>query len=778
MTHDKNDPAVNPSETVQVNPEQNVAPPQPTMKLVVRILMSRMFPVFIFLVFLAVALTLRAGLIQQDTHQIQTNLSNEAQALTNNLEREFMVHVDAIGRMARRLFANPDTTEALWREDARNYLTDFGVYQAIEWVDRNYIIRWLEPLTDNQDVVGYNVAFDRQRREALEAAASSGQYDLSGIIELRQGGKGMVIYYPVGQGADNNGFIAGVFRMEVLTEQLLTSRVLDQFQIEILHRGQAGYLLNASADIDSSLSKTVAVKLPTLNWDLTLRPTKAWVDSQRSNWPTMILVSLVLMGLLTSLTTLLVQLILKRNQALLKTRRELEREIDQRVAVQVDLERLESTDTLTGLANRRFFMEDLAHTISIADRQMRQVAMVMIDLDRFQMLNDTLGHQFGDELLIKVSERLNGLSSESILVAYSGGDEFMICQQQMEDIDDVIHLLGQIKQCFAEPFNVQGEEHSITATMGVAVYPQSGHDADTLLRNADVALYRAKEQGRNTYQFYTEGMQDREVMRLELDKDLHQALANDEFVLYYQPQLNLDTGEINSVEALIRWQHPRRGLLPPIEFIPLAEESGRITEIGRWVVLAACRQLARWKGTPCDHLRIAVNLSGRELDDVTLVDHVRYALTSEDVDPGKLELELTEEIFIQNIEHNRNQLSQLHQLGTHLAIDDFGVGYSSLGYLRDFPVDMLKIDRSFITDVTERHDDAVITRAVINLAHNLGIQVVAEGVETEDQLNFLRAHRCNLAQGYLISRPIPVKDLEQAVVEGTLFTGLNVGTEL
>jgi diguanylate cyclase (GGDEF)-like protein len=474
--------------------------------------------------------------------------------------------------------------------------------------------------------------------------------------------------------------------------------------------------------------------------------------------------SLFLLGLLTSLTTVLVQAILRRNQALLKTRKELEREIDQRKAVQKDLERLESTDTLTGLANRRFFMEDLAHTLGIADRQMRQAALILLDLDRFQMLNDTLGHQFGDELLIGVSERLNRLSDELVLVAYSGGDEFMVCQQQVDDIDDVIHLLGQISQCFQEPFEVQGERHSITATMGVALYPQSGLDADTLLRNADIALYRAKEQGRNTYQFYIEGMQDREVMRLELDKDLSQALANDEFILYYQPQLDLDTNEVTSVEALIRWQHPRRGLLAPCEFIPLAEESGRITEIGRWVVLAACRQLARWKGTPCENLRIAVNLSGRELDDESLVAHIRDTLLAEQVNPAMLEVELTEEIFIQNIEHNLNQLRQLHQLGVHLAIDDFGVGYSSLGYLRDFPVDMLKIDRSFITEVTSRHDDAVITRAVINLAHNLGIRVVAEGVETRDQLNFLRRHHCNLAQGFLINHPVPPEELESSIM--------------
>ncbi|AOY90328.1 diguanylate cyclase [Marinobacter salinus] len=745
--------------------------PAPPINIIVKGLLSPAFPVVIFLVFLGLAAGLREGLIRQDNSQINTNLANETRALANTLEREFTILAGAIRRMADRMHTNPETSEQNWRRDARNHLQDFGVYQAIEWIDRDFIIRWLEPYSGNEDVIGFNVAFSDQRREALEIAQRSGELDISGVIDLRQGGKGLVIYAPVGAAADNRGFIAGVFRMETLARQLLTNRVLESFKIEIRRNGVMSYELNDSMTTSPLFSQTEQVEQPILNWSITVKPSVEWVDERRSYWPAVTFSSLLLMGLLTSLTTLLVQLILKRNQALLKTRKELDREIYQRKSMQQDLARLESTDTLTGLANRRFFMEDLAHTLNIADRQMRQVALIMLDLDRFQMLNDSLGHQFGDELLIKISERLNQLSNERILVAYSGGDEFMICQQQVDDIDDVIHLLGQIKQCFEQPFDVQNEGHSVTATMGVAVYPQSGLDADTLMRNADIALYRAKEQGRNTYQFYTEGMQDREVLRLELDKDLSQALTNNEFVLYYQPQLDLDSSEIHSVEALIRWHHPRRGLLPPIEFIPLAEESGRITEIGRWVVMAACRQLAAWKGTPYEHLKIAVNLSGRELDDEKLVDNIREALDAENVSADRLEVELTEEIFIQNIEHNLNQLSRLRQLGVHLAIDDFGVGYSSLGYLRDFPVDLLKIDRSFITDVAERHDDAVITRAVINLAHNLGIQVVAEGVETEAQLTFLKNHRCNLVQGYLISRPIPAEELEKVLAEGILVPG-------
>ncbi|MFN2360263.1 MAG: EAL domain-containing protein [Marinobacter sp.] len=750
--------------------------PASALTLLVRGLLNPVFPALIFLVFLCIALGLYYGIEKQDSAQIQANLDNEALSMANRLEREFLVHSEAIGRMAKRREAAPDISREVWEQDARNYLADFGVYQAIEWIDENFVIRWMEPYEGNEDAIGYNVAFSPERRQALEEAKATGNLDISGVIDLKQGGTGLVIYAPIFSGETNGGFIAGVFRMEVLARHLLNSRALESFRIDILDDGEPAYALNQSAITDSSFSSTASVDLPTIDWALTVTPSASWVNDQRNNWPLVTFVIMLCMGLLTSLTTLLVQQILKRNQALLKTRRELDAEISQRQAVQQDLARLETTDTLTGLANRRFFMEDLAHTLSIADRQMRQVALVMIDLDRFQMLNDSLGHQFGDELLIKVSERLNALSDEKVMVAYSGGDEFMICQQHVEDIDDVINLLGQIKQCFEEPFDVQGEKHGITATMGVAVYPQSGLDTDTLLRNADVALYRAKEQGRNTYQFYTEGMQDREVMRLELDKDLSHALANDEFVLYFQPQLDLNDSSINSVEALIRWQHPRRGLLPPVDFIPLAEESGRITDIGRWVVKAACRQLAKWQNGPYANLRIAVNLSGRELDDESIVDHIEEALEFHGVPADRLEVELTEEIFIQNIEHNLNQLSKLHKLGVHLAIDDFGVGYSSLGYLRDFPVDLLKIDRSFITDVAERHDDAVITRAVINLAHNLGIQVVAEGVETREQLDFLKNHRCDLVQGYLISHPLPAAGLEQALSSGLLNVEAPVGT--
>ncbi|PFG10863.1 MULTISPECIES: EAL domain-containing protein [unclassified Marinobacter] len=732
-----------------------------TQRVVAKGLLHPALPVFIFSLFLLLALGLRFGQSQQDSRQIQAHLNTEAEIMANNLQREFNILLLGLRRSADRLHFNGGITEAQWRNDARNYLQDFRVYQAIEWIDRDFYIRWIEQSKDWPELVGYKVAFNVERVQALKSAMLTGNVDVSGVIPLYQGGRGIVVYAPVGTGDDNNGLIGGVFQVDLLVQTLLNSRALALFQVDIYEDGKLESQLNPSLPISSEFSSKIALDLPTIDWSLTLRPSHTWVQNQRSPWAWLTLASLLTLGLVISVATLLAQGILSRNQALLKTRSQLDREIAQRSAIQQDLARLESTDPLTGLANRRFFMDDLSYTLSMAERKSRQVALIMLGLDRFQMLNDSLGHQVGDEILSRVAERLSGLADERIMVAYAGGDEFLICQQQVTAVDDVIHLLGRVKQTFAQPFGLPGNPLQITATMGVAVYPQSGPDAETLLRNTDIALYRAKQQARNSYQFYTEGMQEREVLRLELEKDLSLALSNNEFVLYYQPQLNLHSNRIDNVEALIRWQHPRRGLLTPGEFIPLAEESGRITDIGRWVVTAACNQLSEWRGTPYQNLQIAVNLSGRELENSDLLDYVQSALATTGVAPQQLEIELTEEIFVSNIHHNLDQLKRLRQLGVRLAIDDFGVGYSSLSYLKDFPIDLLKIDRSFITQVTERQDDATITSAIINLAHNLGIQVVAEGVETTSQLSFLRQQGCDVAQGYLISRPIPADQLEQ-----------------
>ncbi len=750
---------------------------RPLAVIIIRQLMKPAFPALILLAFLIIAAGLKTGLDAQEEHQIRRTLTSETEFLARELEQHFRGHVIALRRMADRREAQPEMPVEVWRQDARQYLEDFQTFQAIEWVDRDLNVRWAESPERYGQGPGYNLGYTARHREVLAQAAAQGQLYTSEVIELALGETGLVVYVPIGQGDTNNGFIAGVFRMGQLTNALVAARIRDHFRLDLLEEEGVAFSLPSSSLQLSDFSRVAKVNLPAVDWSLRAVPTLAWVDRYRSPWPWVTFLSMLTLGVLISLTILLVQLILKRNQALVRTRRELEEEIDQRAAMQRDLARLESTDILTGLINRRFFMDDLEHTLAQADRQLRQAALIMLDLDRFQTLNDSLGHQSGDELLIRVAERLNQLNDERIMVGYAGGDEFMISREHVENVEDVIHLLGLIRACFSEPFDIYGERHYITATMGVAVYPQSGLEADILLRNADIALYRAKDQGRNTYQFYTEGMQERELRRLELDKDLNEAIAQGQFQLYFQPQLDLSTFETVSVEALIRWNHPERGLIPPDEFIPLAEESGRITEIGRWVIHNACRQLKAWQDTPLARLRIAINLSGRELAEADLADYIGRCLDESGVDARQLEVELTEETFIENIGRNHSQLARISELGVHLAIDDFGVGYSSLGYLRDFSVDLLKIDRSFITRVTERHDDAVITRAVINLAHNLGIRVVAEGVETGEQLGFLKAHHCDLAQGFLMSRPVPGDQIPELIERGLVPAAIQHETE-
>lgn len=697
---------------------------------------------------------------QNDAH-IRQMLEGEAAKWANHIENDFRIHAESLERMAMRRLRQPGLTKEAWEQDAQQYLRHFPSYQAIEWVGPDYRVAWIEPLAGNERAAGYNVAYADQRRLHLDQAARSGTIDYSGVVELQQGGPGVVVYAPIGKGEDFNGFIAGVFRLQPFIASLADFGTLDNFALTLQENGVKLQTLSTAATPLSELSSTQPVSFANATWELTVQPTQAWVDRRQDSGAWTLPALLLAGGLLLASMLYLARVFLIRNNDLIKVREALATEAQERRSIESDLQRMASIDDLTGLPNRRFFMEDLAHTLQVSSRQNHQVALVVLDLDRFQVLNDSLGHNFGDQLLIEVAARLTDLADERLMLAHSSGDEFLLYLEQVSALDDVIHLVTQIQRSFETPFQIQGHTHLVSASMGVALFPESGKDAETLLRSADAALFRAKESGRGTYEFYAAGMHQRALGRLQLEKDLHLALERNEFILFMQPQMDLASLEVSSVEALIRWRHPTRGLVPPIEFIPAAEESGLIVPIGRWVLRQACSILNSWQGTPLGHLRIAVNISGRELESANLVEVVAETLAHFNIDPSKLELELTEEIFIENIEHNMEQLTRLNDLGLRLAIDDFGVGYSSLAYLRNFPVSLLKIDRSFIANVVERHDDAVITRAVINLAHNLGIQVAAEGIETEEQLGFLRANRCDIIQGYLIGRPMPVGDLQK-----------------
>lgn len=430
-------------------------------------------------------------------------------------------------------------------------------------------------------------------------------------------------------------------------------------------------------------------------------------------------------------------------------------DVTERKEAQERLMHLAHYDPLTSLPNRAFFNNRLTQTLALAQRNDRTSGVCLIDLDQFKAVNDTLGHGAGDKLLQLVSERLSKCVRTGDTVGRLGGDEFAVILSELTVPQDAGQVAQKIIDALAAPFHIEGHEVYTTASIGIALYPADSENIDTLMRNADVAMYSAKAQGRNVYQFYTVEMNERAVKRIHLENKLRRALEREEFLLLYQPKLNIETGATVGFEALLRWQPPDSAVVPPDRFIPLLEETGLIIPVGEWVLRAACTQIREWLSAGVTPAPIAINLSARQLEQNDFGATVGRALNEFGVEPRWIEAEITESALMEKPQEAIAVLAELKALGICLAVDDFGTGYSSLSYLKRFPVDTLKIDGSFVRDITSDADDATITRTVITLAHSLGLQVIAEGVETEEQLAFLLDHRCDEAQGYLFAKPLP-----------------------
>lgn len=427
-------------------------------------------------------------------------------------------------------------------------------------------------------------------------------------------------------------------------------------------------------------------------------------------------------------------------------------------------------DALTGLPNRAFFHEILSRSMAYARRADTLVALFLLDIDSFKNINESLGHEYGDALLQELAQRLttairkeDWITRAEDVVARQGGDEFMILIQNIHSVHVATKIAERILAAIAQPFHIRGHEMHVTGSMGITVYPFDDTDTHGLLRNADVAMYKAKQAGKNSFQFYTASMSAHIQEQRAIENGLRHALENGEFVLHYQPQIDLKSGELIGVEALIRWQHPERGLLSPGLFIPIAEESALIVAIGEWVLRTACEQGRAWQDLGLPLLRIAVNLSGRQFSEVDLPATVARILreTGLSKSPQCLELEVTESMLMEDTERTAATLQTLHGMGVRLAIDDFGTGYSSLNYLKRFHIDSLKIDQSFVRDIANNSDDAAIATTIVTLGHSLGLTVIAEGVETEEQLTFLHGANCDEIQGYYYSRPLPADALEE-----------------
>ena len=440
------------------------------------------------------------------------------------------------------------------------------------------------------------------------------------------------------------------------------------------------------------------------------------------------------------------------------------KDITERMQTQERLHYLAYNDLLTDLPNRLLFLERLTHALKNRSGPEHRLAIMCLDLDRFKMINDTLGHEVGDNLLRQVAALLQSLIGEGDTIARLGGDGFGILFEDLGSLDRVAAQARKILEACTHPQYVAGHELYIAPSIGIGVYPEDGDDANTLLKNADVALHRSKDQGGNNYQYYSSDMTSKAFERLSLETSLRRALENEEFRVYFQPQIDLLSGKVMGAEALLRWEHPEFGLVSPLEFIPLLEETGLIVPVGEWILRQACE----WAMAQQKHgeMRISVNLSGRQFRVPELMDQVTRALTASRLKPELLELEITESVLMQGDKVSTFNLMALDKLGVRLAIDDFGTGYSSLSYLKRFPIKTLKIDRAFIRDVTHDQDDTAIVTAIIAMAHSLKMEVVAEGVETKQQLDFLRRLDCDVVQGYLISRPLPVTEIKRFLARG------------
>ncbi len=431
------------------------------------------------------------------------------------------------------------------------------------------------------------------------------------------------------------------------------------------------------------------------------------------------------------------------------------RDITERKQSEETIRHLAYHDALTDLPNRALFTDRLTVSLAQARRTGLGVAVMFLDIDRFKLVNDTLGHGGGDELLCAIGAELTDLVRDGDTVARVGGDEFIVLLTSFEERDAVTAIAERVLETIRRPRTVIDQELRVTTSLGVAVYPDDGSDVETLLRNADTAMYRAKQSGRDNYQAYTPAMSAEILNRVSLEADLRRALERGEFSIHYQPQVNRETWEITGAEGLLRWEHPTRGMVYPADFVPIAEDTGLIVPIGEWVLREACLANKRWQDQGLPPLTVTVNLSAQHFQQANQVSTIGSALSDANLEPQYLELEITEGTTIQDPNFAARVLDDLRQMGVRISIDDFGTGYSSLGYLKRFRIDRLKIDRSFVNDLTTDANDAAIASAVILLAHSLGLRVVAEGVETEEQLRFLLDHNCDEYQGYLIGRPEP-----------------------
>ena len=668
---------------------------------------------------------------------------------------------------------------ALWKEGFTNY-------EVLPRGDRSVYIPVLfrEPFDSfNRRALGFDMSTEPIRRKAMELARDTGAAALTGKVRLlvdseTQNSASVVMFMPVyehntspitidSRRAALKGYVFAPFRVRELIDVTLGERLteagvdLELFESVAIAKETLLYDRDRQPQFADPNFHALFVTQQTLEvggqtWTLVMRTLPRFENSidRTQSWLILgggTLLSLLLLGFLYSLATQHANVHDRASQLTQDLQQSEQR-----------FRHLAHHDPLTGLPNRTLLQDQFARALGRARRSNNNLAILFIDLDRFKTINDSLGHSAGDALLREVADRIRLTVREFDTVARMGGDEFVILLTDLAEPADAGRVAQHVLVSLAKVTIIDGHPLHVTSSIGISLFPDDGEDFDELLKHADAAMYLAKENGRNGYQFFTSEIDVLAHGRLAVETGLRHALNNDEFELHYQPQIALPSGAIVGAEVLLRWRHPQRGLMAPDEFIPTAEDTGLIVPIGEWVLRTACAQYAEWRRRGLAPFRLAINLSARQLRQANLADITQEILVANSIRGEELELEITETGLMQNTDTAATSLRALKLLGVKLSLDDFGTGYSSLSYLRRFPIDSLKIDRSFVRDISTDPNDAVLVRAIIDLAHSLGMTTVAEGVETLDQLSFLNLHKCDDAQGYFISRPLTAEAFAHA----------------
>ncbi len=717
------------------------------------------------------------GLVAAENAAIARHVANLSGYVEDEIINSVNEQLQAQKRMTRRLERDGLVDESGWRADAELFQAHYPFYRSIAVLDSDFRIRWqvaTGPIDlDSGDVMPLDTDYRRRLRD------HDPEFIVTGPFGLPDDYPGIVFITPIGDDSERTGYLAATLTILPAIESMISERFRDELRVRASHQGRVLYDQTSrneerGLDWQSEFGLDLDGDGAEVVFELGISPSGR--EELRSALPMVALVAGVAVSLLLAVVTFLGLNATSQARGLARSNRALEREVRERELAEQELEFLVTHDPLTGLPNRTGSSRYLERMLEDFGNEDGHLAVMFLDLDQFKDINDSLGHQLGDQLLCEIPRRLTGTLKDRDFIGRHGGDEFLIAARRGSR-DQIEQLAANLLRCMDRGFEIDGNRFFISASIGMAFHPDAGREVNDLIQNADTALFKAKNAGRNQFAIFTREMFSQAQHRLNLSRDIRQALDTGQFHVVYQPIVSVADASLCGLEALLRWEHEKGYMVPPQDFIRVAEETGVIGRLGEFAMNQALSDLAEWKKLTDSPPWLAVNISGAQVREAGFAEQLSVMLHQYRIEPELLHLEITEEILIENLMRNRRMLHKLDEIGMRIVVDDFGVGYSSLAYLKNFPISVVKIDRGFIRDLASDPEDQAITRTICDLAADLGMLTVAEGVETHEQLELLRRFKCSFGQGFLFSRPVPADQVVGLLEQGApwLKTGHGFG---